>query len=402
MKKTFACLLAALFLFAVAAPAFAADTPEGLAFREDGTFTILHITDTQDDHHPSWDMLNLLKRSIEESAPDLIVFTGDVVEDSRIGDPGVDDEPLREGVVVKDIKGEIDVDRTLENIRTATEAIFSVLEDSGVPYVVAQGNNDHKCGVTNADWLEIYGKYAHNLTVDQSDDAEGRIDCCLPIYGTDGSPAFNVWIMDSGKGGVNADQIDWYKRTSAELTAANGGEPTPAFVFQHIPTADVGNLFTECRAWENGATAKGTKFYRLDPAIASGDNFYAYVPGTTTDEFAAWKECGDVIGAWFGHQHVEAFSGTVDGVELGLTYGMEFAKMGPYGYRVLTLHEDDIARYDNEVFTYSGSVKLGTDKIEKMNVEPAADPAEQNVVARIFTYIRNILKSMISIITSLF
>ncbi|MBQ6065226.1 MAG: metallophosphoesterase [Clostridia bacterium] len=398
MKKTFSVLLAALFLFAAAAPVFAADAPERLTFREDGTFTILHITDTQDDHHPSWEMLNLLKRSIEESDPDLIVFTGDVVEDSRVGDPGVDDEPMREGVCVYDAKREIVIDKTLANIETAVDAIFTVLEDSGVPYVIAQGNNDHKCGITNADWLAIYGKYAHNLTQDQSDDAQGRIDCRLPVYGADGSPVFNVWIMDSGKGGVNADQIDWYKRTSSELTAANGGEPTPAFAFQHIPTADVGNLFTECHAWEDGATAKGTKFYRLDPAIASGDNFYAYVPGTTTEEFAAWKECGDVIGAWFGHQHVEAFSGTVDGIELGLTYGMEFAKTGPYGYRVLTLHEDDITRYDNEVFTYSGSVKLGTDKIGKMDTAPK----EYNSFTRFFAYIRNILKSMISIITSLF
>ena len=401
MKRYLSVLLAALFLFTVAAPALAEDAPDGLRFREDGTFTILHITDTQDDHHPSWDMLNLLKRSIEESDPDLIVFTGDVVEDSRVGDPGVDDEPLREGVVEYDLNRDINVDKTLANIKTATAAIFGVLEESGVPYVIAQGNNDHKCGITNADWLEIYGQYAHNLTVDQSDDAEGRIDCCVPVYGADGSPAFNVWIMDSGKGGVNADQLDWYRGASAASTEANGGEPVPAFAFQHIPTADVGNLFVECRAWEDGATANGTKFYRLDPAIASGDNFYAYEPGTTTDEFTAWKDCGDVIGAFFGHQHVEAFSGTVDGIELGLTYGMEFAKTGPYGYRVLTLHEDDITHYDNEVYVYTGNVKLGTDKIEKQKIETTTATAD-NSVARLFAYIRNIIRSMISLITSLF
>ena len=399
MKKTFSVMLAALFLFTAAAPAFAADAPAGLAFRADGSFTILHITDTQDDHHPSWDMLHLLKRAIAESNPDLIVFTGDVVEDSRVADPGVDDEPYREGVVAYDIRRNIDAEKTLANIKTAVAAIFGVLEESGVPYVIAQGNNDHKCGITNADWLDIYSQYPHNLTIDMSDDAQGRIDYCVPINGADGSPAFNVWIMDSGKGGVNADQIDWYKNASAEATAANGGEPVPAFAFQHIPTADVGNLFVECHAWEDGATAKGTKFYRLDPETARGDNFYAYLPGTTTEEFAAWKDCGDVIGAFFGHQHVEAFSGTVDGVELGLTYGMEFAKTGPYGYRVLTLHEDDAAHYDNEVFVYTGSVKLGTDKIEKQKT--ASAPAD-NAFARFFAYLRNILKSMLSVVTSLF
>ena len=72
--------------------------------------------------------------------------------------------------------------------------------------------------------------------------------------------------------------------------------------------------------------------------------------------------------------------------------------MCPYGYRVLTLHEDDVAHYDNDVFTYSGSVKLGTDRIEKMDTEPA----EYNSFTRFFAYLRNILKSMISIVTSLF
>ena len=399
MKRILSVLLAALFLFAAVCPAFAQEDPAGLSFRQDGTFTILHITDTQDDHHPSWDMLNLLKRSIAESDPDLIVFTGDVVEDSRVGDVGVDNEPGREGVVVKDLKGNIDVDKTLANIRTATAAIFQVLEESGVPYAVAQGNNDHKCGITNEDWLAIYGQYAHSLTADLSDDAEGRIDYNVMINGTDGTPKCNVWLMDTGKGGVNDDQIDWYRRASTQVTEANGGQPVPALVFQHIPTADVGNLFVECRAWEDGATAKGTQYYRLNPETARGNNFYAYVPGSTSEQFRAWKDCGDVMGAYFGHQHVEGFTGTYDGIELGLTYGMEFAKIGPYGYRVITLHEDDIAHYENDLYVYTGSVKLGTDNIEKQNDEPS--PAT-NTIARLLSYLRNIIKSMISMITTLF
>ena len=398
MKKALSVLLTALFLFSLAGAALAAEEREALRFRQDGTFTILHVTDTQDDHHPSWDMLNLLKRSIEEADPDLIVFTGDVVEDSRIGDVGVDNEPGREGVVVKDLKGEINVEKTLANIEAAADSIFKVLEDSGVPYAVAQGNNDHKCGITNADWLEIYEKYSHNLTVDMSDDAEGRIDCNLLINGTDGAPKCNVWLTDTGKGGVNADQIDWYKRACAEVTAGNGGKPVPALLFQHIPTSDVGNLFIECRAWEDGATAKGTKFYRLNPELARGNNFYAYTPGEPSEQFKAWKECGDVMGAYFGHQHVEGFTGVWDDIEMGLTYGMEFAKTGPYGYRVITLHEDDITHYENELYTYTGSVKLGTDKIEKQNDEQPV----YNSFTRALAYIRNVFKSMISVITSLF
>ena len=97
-----------------------------------------------------------------------------------------------------------------------------------------------------------------------------------------------------------------------------------------------------------------------------------------------------MIGAYFGHQHVEGFTGTYDGVELGLTYGMEFAKTGPYGYRVLTLHEDDITHYENELYTYTGSVKLGTDRIEKQNDEPSPAPTG---IMKLIAYIRNILNT---------
>ena len=398
MKKVLSVILAALMVFSVTALSSAAEGPEKLRFRENGEFTILHITDTQDDHHPSPDMLHLLARAVEESDPDLIVFTGDVVEDIRIGDPGADDEPAREGVCVYDVKRNIIVDKTMENIQSAVDAILTVLEASGVPYVIAQGNNDHKCGITNADWLELYAQYPHNLTKDLSDDAEGRIDGNLLIYGADGAAVCNVWTMDSGRGGVNEDQIDWYENTAAAITEANGGKPLPALLFQHIPTSDVGNLFVSCHAWEDGATAKGTKFYRLNPETSSGNNFYAYAPGEPSAQFKSWKACGDVMGAYFGHQHVEGFTGTWDGIEMGLTYGMEFAKTGPYGYRVITLHEDDITQFDNELFVYSGSVKLGTDKIEKQEDRQP----DYNSVTRVFAYLRNIIKSMISVITSLF
>ena len=41
---------------------------------------------------------------------------------------------------------------------------------------------------------------------------------------------------------------------------------------------------------------------------------------------------------------------------MGFNYGSEFAKIGPYGCRLITLHEDDVTNYDNEMFTYEGSV----------------------------------------------
>ena len=398
MKKLISIILTLILIFSFGTFATAENNSGHLSFKENGTFTILHITDTQDDHYPSPEMLNLIRRSIEESKPDLIVFTGDIVEDKRVGDFFVDKEPGREGVCVYDKNGDIDFDKTLVNIEKAVDAVFSVLEESGVPYVIAQGNNDHKCGITNSDWLEIYSRYPHNLTSDMSDDAEGRIDYYTMIYGSDGSPEFNIWLMDTGRGGINNDQVDWYRNTSNALKAENNGNVIPAFTFQHIPVIDVGNLFVECKAWDYGATYNNGRFYRLNPKTAAGRNFYAYIPCEPSYQFAAWKECGDVIGAYFGHQHVEGFTGTYDGIELGLTYGMEFAKTGPYGYRVITLHEDNISEFANDLYTYSGSFRLKTDTVKKQtDFTP-----ESNQFTKLLFYAFNIFKSVLTMIFYIF
>ena len=397
MKKAIsaflALLLAVLCLTAGAAEERAAD----LRFRN-GEFRILHLTDTQDDHHPSRDMLNLLRKSIEREKPDLIVFTGDLVEDSRVFELVPDDEPFREGVVINTSSGEIDHDATLANIEAAADAVLSVFEESGIPYAIAQGNNDHKCGITNEEWLEIYSRYPGCITFDESGDDDGRIDYHLEIKGGDGSDKFNLWLMDTGRGGISEQSVDWYSAKASEITAANGGEPVPAMVFQHIQDKDIGNLFTECGMLDEGAKYTGGKFIRLDKNRAKGEPFFGYAPCEQTYEFKAWKEQGDVIAAFFGHQHIEGFSGTYEGIELGFTYGCEFAKPGPYGYRVITLHEDDLTNYDNISCKYTGNAGLGNVKIEEEEYKGYNDdPAAKALLAPV-----NFVLSVVSMIISLF
>ena len=175
MKKFFSVLLA-LILVCCSLPLAAAQDAGELAFRADGTFRILQLSDTQDDAYPAWDMLELVRRSIEFSDPDLVVISGDLVEDSRIGDAGIDKQPGREGVNVENIKGELNAEKTRANVETAIEAIFSEIEKYEVPYVIALGNNDRKVGLTGADWLEIFSKYSHCIAFDESEDAQDGVD----------------------------------------------------------------------------------------------------------------------------------------------------------------------------------------------------------------------------------
>ncbi len=400
MKKVLCFVITLTLLFSTFIYAFAAEGRKELEFSDDGTFRILVFSDTQDDRYPAYDMQNFVRMMLAEK-PDLIIFTGDLVEDSRFGDIGTDAQIFKEGVVVESLGGDVDLEKTVDNLTVATDNVLSILEESGIPYAIAQGNNDYKCSIGGKDWLEIYSKYDNCLITDESDDPDDRLDYNLEIKGKDGNTVFNIWLMDTGRGGVNEQQIDWYKSESTALAQANGGSPVPSLLFQHIQVDDIGNLFEECSMFDEGARGKGLKFYRLNRDIAHGYNFFAYEPGKTTAEFSAWKEQGDVIGAYFGHQHVEGFSGKVDGIELGFTYGCEFAKPGPYGYRLITLHEDDLENYDSEVYTYEGSVKFNNARFEKQEDETSYREYD-NFFEQIFAYIKNFFSAAVFFVIGLF
>ncbi len=364
MKKFLSLLLSVLMIFSVCIFA-GAENGHTLSFDDNGEFVILQISDPQDDQHPSPDMIKLIELSIEKSNPDLIVFTGDIVEDSISDNNNSDDEKEREGVIV-----EGDYEQTLKNVKEACKTIFSPAEKAGIPFAIAQGNNDYKSGITVEDWLKIYSEYEYCLVKDESHDDEKRIDYNLEIKSENSKTAFNLWLMDSGQTQITGQQIDWYKKESDALKVANNGEAVPSIWFQHIQTNDIGLLFEECKWYEKGAKKQGNKYYRLNPDIAEGYfESVMSIPKDTSDVFKAWKNQGDVLGAYFGHMHTEGYTGTYDGIELGFTYGCQFAKDGPYGIRTFTLHEDDIRNYDTELYTYEGSVKKGNARLEQQTTD---------------------------------
>lgn len=398
MKK-YLSLILALVLVCVSLPLAAAeDAPGELSFRADGTFRILQISDTQDDAFPAWDMLDLVRRSIVFADPDLIVISGDIVEDSRVGDLGVDAQPGREGVNVT-AGGELDLEKTRANVEKAVEAIFGEIEQFKIPYAVALGNNDRKVGLSGADWLEIFSNYPHCIAFDESADAQDGVDYHLLVKGNDGAAKLCVWLLDTCRGGISDEQVDWYRETSQRMTEENGGEPIPALAFQHIQIAEIGNLFEPCKMTDEGAKKAKNGFVRLNKEIANGYNMFSYEPGGSSYEFAAFKECGDVMGLFFGHQHVEGFSGVWDGIELGFTYGCEMAKPKPYGFRVFALREDDVRNYENTIYRYNGSSKLGNVTIEKEKNEPYGEYAG---IAAVFMRMVNFIKAFISVVVYAF
>lgn len=402
MKKFIGILLAVMILMSASLFAAAQGNKE-FHFNNDGTFKILQLSDSQDDQNPAWDMQNFLKLAVEETKPDLIVFTGDFVEDSRIGDIGIDGESFREGVVVKK-NGEKDHDKTLANLTVAADATLSVLQETGVPFAVAMGNNDYKCGISIDEWLEIFAKYSNCIIDDETGKDVGGQDFNIEIKNAQDKTVFNLWIMDTMRGGVSSEQVKWYKSEATALAGENGGEPVPAILYQHIYFDDIGNLFEKCYPWDEGAKGRangGFGFYRLNYDMAKGYNTFSYFPCEPSEQFLAAKEQGDIIAAFFGHQHMDGFSGVLDGIELGISYGCEMAKPAPHGCRVITLHEDDLKNYDNEQFVYKGSVKLGNARLEKQTDREEYHEYNNPLVKLIMGF-KNIIVAFAGFIINLF
>lgn len=351
MKKLTAVLLVFSLLCGVFCLYANADNKAQLRFNEDGKFTILQLTDPQDDEILADELVPFIEQAIAVAQPDLIVVTGDLIEDSRpVLDNASDDEPFVEGV-----KND-DHETALANVKATIAQIFAPLEESGIPYAVTQGNNDYKVGISNEEWLAIYAEYPNCLTWDASDDADGRIDCYLDILasGSDDT-AFGIWMLDNGRG-FSESQMQWMSDYET-----NGA---PGIVFEHIPTDDIGNLFEVCKPWDESAFADGLTAYRLDQSVALGHAEFAHAPGVVTQDFKVWKE-KNVIGAFFGHEHTCGYTGVVDGITMGMTYGCQFAKFGPYGMRTLTLDEAT-GTFTTDLYTYTdGTFTLQTDELYK-------------------------------------
>lgn len=377
MKKFIAlfisvCMLSSFLSFG----AFADDglQPSQLRFGADGKFTVLQITDPQDDHCPAHGLKEFIEKAIQKTDPDFIVITGDIVEDSRAGDIS-DDEIFQEGVEVDG-----DYAATLANVQKACADIFAPVEESGIPYAISQGNNDYNSGVTNEDWLKIYASFPGNITVDMSDDEEGKIDCYIPVLssGSD-EPAFGLWMLDNGRG-FTEGQLEWFK-------AYDNGN-VPSVVFEHVPVDDMGNLYEECNIWDEGAIIDGTSAYRLK-ADVDGHAEGIVKPGQTTEEFTAWKN-KNVVGGFFGHWHTSGFTGVWDGITLGMTYGCQFSKAGPYGVRTVTLDEVSGTIETDQYEYIDGEFVLQVD-------EPYAqyDNVFEEAVANIINFFKNLFNALI-------
>lgn len=353
--KNAVALLAVFALLICCFPMSALAADDNTLQFQNGKFKILILSDLQDTNEPQQETTDMITAAITKTEPDLIVLLGDNIAGWWKG---------------------VDKTQTDEAIAKVAEPI----ENSGIPFALVFGNHDHEglaseengyeeeaakeyilhrfqlyggCLATEGEEMTGVGNY--NLTVK---DSAGEKDI------------FNLWFMDSnpytpdeeggGYGYVHEDQTEWYKKTSDALKAQNGGAPMPSLLFQHIIVPEVYDMLTEVPKGTEGAVSgngghEGKYYIANEDYIYQGNvNEGPCPPNTNHGQFESWVEQGDIIGAFFGHDHTNDFAGEYQGIKLVACPETGFYSYGGvHGVRTITLDEKDLSDFESEVILYT-------------------------------------------------
>lgn len=363
MKRILAVLLSVLLLaLPLCFSASAAD--KTLHFRADGTFRLLQINDFQDNHNTNAKSAAFLDAVLDHYHPDLVVLVGDQLMHGN--------------------------SMTVEQMQTALRAELQPMEERGIPFLYTYGNHDHDHDATldRAGQAEIYDAYAMSYATHNGPDAGTYNNV---IYGSDGTtPKLNIYMMDSNEwygdftvSGVNAAQVQWYKDTGDALKETNNGAPLPSMLFQHIPVKEMFQFLKEVPADTPGAVDSrfGSEHYILDETAnwvgdrtVMKETICCENPSKETGQYQAWVAQGDIIGAYFGHDHMNTFVGrTTDGIVMGYNGGFGFATYGDGDERfarIYDFNEADVANYTQRTLYYSVEVPASSE-------EPATEPTTQ-------------------------
>jgi len=284
-----------------------ADGRPVLRFRSDGTFTVVQFTDVHWQNGDPKDQRTrrLMEQVLEAEEPDLVVFTGDMIESLLC------DDPLR-----------------------SLRQVVSVAEERAIPFAAVFGNHDSEKGSREALATVLEQEFRHSLFQRGPAEVTGVGNYLLPVVRAGGSePAAILYFLDSGAYApfrfghydwIRRDQVRWFRRQVHGVRESCG--ELPALAFFHIPLQEY------ALAWRLGL-CEGTKGERV------------CCPFWNSGFFRAMRQAGNVVGAFCGHDHLNDYEGVLGGIRLCYgratgynTYGREEF---PRGARVIRLMEGE-------------------------------------------------------------
>ncbi len=280
-----------------------------------GKFTIMSLgdlhenlyIDTREKRKKREDMHNLVKMGILAFKPDLIVLLGDTLNQRD------------------DSEGFADYKKALKEV-------LSPIIDSGIPFCYVLGNHEHDQG-QEEQIVKAYEEIENCIGINDPSAPRGNFNCNILVKNTEGTEdVLNLWFIDSNNccedtensiyDWVHEDQIEWYENKAAKIKEEHNGKTIPAILFQHIPVYEEYELLREAKPYEIPLSVEGHHTFK-DKRYVLKDGVDGYLgegpcsPCVNHGQFASWKKTGDIIGAFFGHDHLNDFTGYVDGIMLG-------------------------------------------------------------------------------------
>ncbi len=315
----------------------------------DGKFKILLFGDIHENSdyegNPRFkDMHKLMNAALDEYKPDLCVLLGDNCYGAVLRDDGI------------------------EKFNKMATDLIEPITRRNIPVAVIMGNHEHDHGIDDeivAAYNSIEGCIMRN---DAPPEITGAANFKELIYSSDGeTPLFCLWFIDSNNlcedrslsnyDFVHTDQIEWFEEESAKLKELNGGKPMPSFIFQHIPVPEEYELLRKPRFWELPVSVAGHNS-RKNKRYVGKKGVEGYVgegpcaPDYNNGQFASWKKVGGVLGAFFGHDHLNDFSGFVDGIFMAQhkTAGFRAYTDGCRScVRLVTIDENNPEKFEHEL-----------------------------------------------------
>ncbi|MCR5149997.1 MAG: metallophosphoesterase [Clostridiales bacterium] len=287
------------------------------------------------------DMQKLMIKALDGYQPDICVLLGDNCET-----PVLKNNP--------------------EHFKKMLSAVTEPITKRNIPAYCIMGNHEHDPGI-DEEVLEAY-QSIDGVVMRNDHPQDGKYcDYVDQVYSSDGkTPLVNLWFIDSNNlcsdrslstyDYVHDCQIKWFEDKSDELKSPNCCA-LPSYIFQHIPVPEEYKLLRKAKLFEipkcvRGFDSKRNKLYVL------GDNAEGYLgegpcsPDINNGQFASWKKVGNVVAAFFGHDHLNDFSGWYDGVFMAQhkTAGFRAYTDGCQScVRLVTIYEDRPTHFKQEL-----------------------------------------------------
>lgn len=216
---------------------------------------ILQITDVQfSDYSEEITAFKAIKNTIDKADPDLIVFTGDNLDN--------------------------------HSKKTHLDSFISYMDGYEAPWALVMGNHDYKSNVPLKEQCEAYEASEYCLF------EEGNIENSYGNYSYtityQNSPVFSLIFMDSKTDGFEKEHVAWYQKTARKLK--HKSELLPNFLFYHIPTVE---------------TVYAAEAYKANEALGDGEiNENPDKQTTDVGFFDKVVETGSTKAIFYGHDHL--------------------------------------------------------------------------------------------------